>query len=49
MIQAAGTGEPCIFRSVLEQYGGNPMSDEADEIKGLAVDVYGGECAQMST
>lgn len=49
MIQAAGTGEPCIFRSVLGQYGGNPTADEADEIKGLAVDVYGGECAQTIT
>ncbi|KAL1938291.1 hypothetical protein VTO73DRAFT_11742 [Trametes versicolor] len=38
---AAGTGEPCIFRSILEQYGGKPTPDEADEIKGLGVDVYG--------
>ncbi|OJT11091.1 O-methylsterigmatocystin oxidoreductase [Trametes pubescens] len=36
-----GTGEPCIFRSVLEQYGGEPTPAEADDIKGLAIDVYG--------
>ncbi|EIW56889.1 cytochrome P450 [Trametes versicolor FP-101664 SS1] len=38
---AAGVGEPCIYRSVLEQYGGGPTPAEADDIKGLAVDVYG--------
>ncbi|OJT11069.1 O-methylsterigmatocystin oxidoreductase [Trametes pubescens] len=40
-IQAAGTGEPCIFCQVLEQYGGDPTPAEADNIKGLAIDVYG--------
>ncbi|EIW56878.1 cytochrome P450 [Trametes versicolor FP-101664 SS1] len=38
---AAGDGAPCIFRSVLAEYGGKPTPAEADEIKGLAVDVYG--------
>ncbi|KAL1938290.1 hypothetical protein VTO73DRAFT_11741 [Trametes versicolor] len=38
---AAGNGAPCIFRSVLAEYGGKPTPAEADEIKGLAVDVYG--------
>ncbi|OJT11090.1 O-methylsterigmatocystin oxidoreductase [Trametes pubescens] len=38
---AAGTGAPCIYRSVLAEYDGKPTPAQADDIKGLAIDVYG--------
>ncbi|KAI0632676.1 cytochrome P450 [Trametes polyzona] len=38
---ASGTAAPCIFTSVLEEYGNAPTLEEAEDIKGLGISVYG--------
>ncbi|KAH9853167.1 cytochrome P450 [Lenzites betulinus] len=38
---ASGTAAPCIFTSVLEEYGNSPTPEEAEDIKGLGISVYG--------
>ncbi|KAI0642043.1 cytochrome P450 [Trametes meyenii] len=38
---AAGTANPCIYTSVLEQYEMEPSEEDINDIKGLSINVHG--------
>ncbi|KAH9849837.1 cytochrome P450 [Lenzites betulinus] len=46
---ASGTAAPSVMTSVLTDCGGNPSSDDVDDIKRLAFNVYGGKFAGVET